>query len=278
MPHRKNIKDGVKRHYARPDLEGLIITALEKAGKDINNLEPEDLAPIDEFHIRGRKATVEMAEAVGLDEDKNILDIGSGIGGPSRFLALKYGCRVTGIDLTNEFCKVANMLAAKVGLSHSVKYNQGNALELEFSDETFDVVWTQHAAMNISDKHKLYAEAHRVLRPGGKLAIYDILEGPESPVFFPVPWARKPGTSFLATPSELRRLLQENGFKIEIWEDSTAEATTWFTKLVENVQENGVPPLGFHVLMGKDFRLMALNQLRNLRENRIVLLQVIAQK
>jgi len=272
------VNEAIQTHYTRADLGDVIIAALEKAGKDVNRLTPEDLAPIDEFHIRGRAATIELARAAGLDATKRVLDVGSGVGGTARCLAKEFGCRVTGIDLTDEYCRAAAMLSAKIGLAHLVDYRQGDATDLPFDDQAFDVVWTEHVAMNISDKTRLYKEMHRVLKPGGTLAIYDVLAGPSGPVLFPVPWARTPDTSFLVQPDELRKLLKETGFTVTDWSDTTEAARAWFVSLAEKIRKEGLPPLGFHVLLGADFQAMAQNQGRNLQEGRIVLGQVVARK
>jgi len=272
------VNEAIQTHYTRADLGDVILAALEKAGKDVNRLTPEDLAPIDQFHIRGRTATLELARAAGLDAAKHVLDVGSGVGGTSRCLAKEFGCRVTGIDLTDEYCRAAAMLSAKIGLAHLVDYRQGDATNLPFDDQTFDVVWTEHVAMNIPDKTRLYKEMHRVLKPGGTLAIYDVLAGPSAPVLFPVPWARTPDTSFLVQPNELRRFLERAGFTVTDWSDTTDVARTWFVSLAEKIRKEGFPSLGFHVLLGADFQVMAQNQGRNLQEGRIVLAQIVARK
>jgi len=272
------INEAIQTHYTRADLGDVILTALEKAGKDVNRLTPEDLAPIDQFHIRGRAATLELARAAGLDAAKHVLDVGSGVGGTSRCLAKEFGCRVTGIDLTDEYCRAAVMLSAKTGLAHLVDYRQGDATKLPFDDQTFDVVWTEHVAMNIPDKTLLYKEMHRVLKPGGTLAIYDVLAGPSGPVLFPVPWAHTPDTSFLVSPNELRKLLEETEFTVTDWSDTTEAARAWFVTLAEKIRKEGFPSLGFHLLLGADFKAMAQNQGRNLQEGRIVLAQIVARK
>lgn len=272
------VNDAIQTHYARSDLGDLILAALQKAGKDVDRLTLQDLAPVDEFHIRGRTATLELAHAAGLDATKRVLDVGSGVGGTSRCLAKEFGCRVTGIDLTEDYCRAATLLTAKTGLADLVDYRQGDATHLPFDDASFDVVWTEHVAMNIPDKSLLYREMHRVLRPGGTLAIYDVLAGPSGPVLFPVPWARTPDTSFLVRPDELRGLLEAAGFSVTDWSDTTDAARTWFVALAEKISREGLPPLGFHLLLGSDFPSMAQNQRRNLEEGRIVLAQVIATK
>lgn len=272
------INEAIQTHYSLADLGDAILAALEKAGKDLDRLSPEDLAPIDQFHIRGRAATLELARAAGLDATKRVLDVGSGVGGTSRCLAKEFGCRVTGIDLTDEYCRAAAMLSDRTGLAHLVDFRQGDATEMPFDDHSFDVVWTEHVAMNIPDKSRLYKEMHRVLKPGGTLAIYDVLAGPTDPVLFPVPWARTPDTSFLVTPHQLRQHLEEAGFTVTDWSDTTEVARAWFVSLAEKIRKEGFPPLGFHVLLGADFQAMAQNQGRNLQEGRIVLGQVVASK
>ena len=276
MPFQLN--ESIQEHYARQDLGNRILGALAQAGKDLDRLRPEDLAAVDEFHVRGRAATLELARAAGIDSTQHVLDVGSGIGGPSRCLAGEFGCRVTGIDLTGEYCRVAAMLSERTGLAGRVSYQQADALNLPFLDGTFDVVWTVHVAMNVPDKPRLYREIYRVLKPAGTLAIYDILAGPSGPVLFPVPWARQPETSFLVTPDELRALLDQAGFRIADWADTTQAARGWFASQSEKFRQHGLPSLGIQLLLGPDFQVMGRNQRRNLEEGRIVLAQIVARK
>src|SRR5262245_45339007 len=167
----------VAKHYGRPGLADVILAALKAAGKDIDHLTPDDLAPVDEFHTRGRAATIDLARFLSLNGSERVLDVGSGIGGPSRYLAKTFGCRVVGLDLVPEFCRVATMLAERTGLSDKVEYRQGNALTMPFEDLSFDVVWSQNVAMNIADRHQLYREIYRVLKPGGRYAFSVVVAG-----------------------------------------------------------------------------------------------------
>lgn len=163
----RRVNEAIHAHYARSALGEAILAALEKAGRNLKQLTPEDLAPVDQFHIRGRVATLELAKAASLDSTKRVLDVGSVVGGTSRCLAREFGCRVTGIDLTSEYCHAAAMLTAKIGLAHLVEFRQGDATNMSFQDHSLDVVWTEHAATHIPDKRGLYREMHRVLAPGG---------------------------------------------------------------------------------------------------------------
>jgi SAM-dependent methyltransferase len=268
----------VERHYSQDDLEQSLFLALAEAGVDLDQLTPDDLASIDEFHIRGTEATIELAEEIGLNDNMQILDIGSGLGGPSRRLASKYGCRVTGLDLTEAFVRTAVLLSTRLGLDHLVSYRTGNALDMPFDDRSFDAVWTQHTAMNIGEKSQLYAEMFRVLKPGGHLAIYDVMAGPGGEVYFPVPWARDSSISFLVTEDDLRHYLEAAGFKIMSWRDTTEVGLAWFAAKSADIKKHGRPIVGYHILLGDDFPKMARNQLRSFNEKRMTLLQVIAKR
>jgi SAM-dependent methyltransferase len=267
----------VEAHYTRTDLGEIIVAALKAAGKDLDHLTPDDLAPVDEFHGGQRPATVRLAELVGFSGNERVLDVGSGLGGPSRYIAWRYGCRVSGIDLTTEFCRVAEMLTRLTRLVGRVDYRQGNALDLPFDDQSFDVVWSQNAAMNIADRERLYGEMQRVLKPGGKLALQEVAAGPGGDPHYPVQWAHEPSTSFLLTQQAIRENLEMAGFRVLVWQDTTEEARQAAQARTRHVE--GPPPvLGTHLIIGDDWRAMFRNSARNLDERRTELFNAVLER
>ncbi|MEZ5355980.1 MAG: methyltransferase domain-containing protein [Bryobacteraceae bacterium] len=234
----------VARHYGRPVLLDTLLGALRDSGTDIANLTLDDLAPMDEFHIRGREATAELADLSGLQSHWHVVDVGCGLGGSSRYLAQRFGCRVTGVDLTPEFCEVAADLTRRVGLDGRVEFRCASALAMPLDDASADLAWTQHVQMNIEDKAGLYREIARVLKPGGLFAFHDILAGPGGETFFPVHWADHAGLSHLIAPEALRELLQQSGFRILEWRDKTAVSRDWFVAAMERARSRppNMPP------------------------------------
>ena len=254
----------VNRHYGRRDLGEIILAAVRATGKDPDRLSPEDLAPATEFHSRGREATRELAQLASLRADMRVLDVGGGLGGPARTLASEFGCQVTVLDLTEVYCRAGEALTVRTGLGDRIGFRHGNALDMPFSDEEFDVVWTQHSSMNIADKERLYAEIWRVLRPGGRFAMHEIMAGSLQPIHFPVPWARDPAISFLRPAATIRALLAETGFAEVAWEDVSTPSLAFFRERLVAAGQGGPPPIGLHLLMGDDFGSMFRNQVRNL--------------
>jgi SAM-dependent methyltransferase len=260
----------VSRFYSGPGgLVAAISSALDAAGLDRSTLRPADLAPVDEFHIRGRAASLEIIEALGVTADSQVLDLGSGLGGPARTLAEVTGCTITGVDLTSEFCEVATALSEWTGLSERTRFQVGDATATGLPDAAVDAALTVHVAMNIFDKHALYAEAFRVLRPGGGFVVYDVLQGEGGDVHYPVPWANDSSTSFLATPEEMRELLPAAGFEVISEVDSSDESLLWFQQMRARIQPDGPPPVTFAAFLGDAFGPMAVNQVANLAERRI---------
>jgi ubiquinone/menaquinone biosynthesis C-methylase UbiE len=268
----------VADHYKRRALGDVILAALTAAGKDIEHLTPDDLAPVDEFHSGGRNATVRLAQLAQINGSERVLDVGCGIGGPSRYLASRFGCVVTGLDLTAEFVALAGMLAQRTRLSDKVTYRRGDALDLPFADASFDLVWSQNAAMNIADRDRLYAGMHRVLTPAGRLALQEIAAGPGGEPFYPTPWASDKSISFLLTPQSTRAALERVGFRVVAWQDTTEEALQQQVARTKALETESLPPLGLHILIGEAFPTVTKNMLRNLQEERLKLFNTVLER
>jgi SAM-dependent methyltransferase len=207
----------VSAHYGAWSLIGTIEKALRDTGVDPEHATVEQLAPLDHFHSFGGAGTLELARRANITSSERVLDVGGGIGGPARLLASRYGCGVTVFDLTPEFREAGEVLTGWTRLSDRVSFVTGSALDMLFADESFDAAWTIHAAMNIADKPRLYREIHRVVRPGGRFALFDTMAGPNQPIHFPVPWADAPVYSFLLPPDEVRALITAAGFVERTW-------------------------------------------------------------
>ena len=239
----------------------------------------EALAPLDQFHVGGRAATAALAARLGVNPGHRVLDIGCGLGGPARHLAAEHGCLVTGNDLSPAFVAVATLLTARTGLAEMVRHVGGDATRLPFEPASFDLAWTQHVAMNIADRQALYAGIHTPVRPGGRLALYDVVSGTGKPDF-PVPWARTPAESALRTMDETRAALEHVGFMLREWDDVTAAGIAWAERQVTAAQArpDHVKPLSLPLVMGAEFPAMVANLGRALRDGRVALLQTIAER
>lgn len=260
----------VRRHYAAAGLTARIRSALGAIAPEDQALAVSQLAPLDQFHIRGSLATAELAAAAALDASTRVLDLGCGIGGPARHLAATFACKVLGVDLSPGFIDAAAYLTARCRLSDRVTFQVGDALHLPFENASFDAVFLQHVAMNVEDRAALYAEVRRVLAVGGRFATYDLVLR-EGPVAYPVPWARDASTSFLLSDSDTRTALEQAGFEPALWRDDTQTALDWFQSMA------GPPPgpLNLGIVMGPDFPALTANLARNLRENRLGVLSAV---
>ncbi|MEO8945225.1 MAG: methyltransferase domain-containing protein [Gemmatimonadaceae bacterium] len=274
-----NESHAIVDHYGSESLMPRINAALVSAGLGTGELSWKELAPLDQFHVRGLAATQELATAMHIASGASILDIGCGVGGSDRFLAATYGAQVTGIDLTPAFIEAASALSSRAGLADKTTFRVANALELPFETSSFDNAWTQHVAMNIHDRARLYSEVFRVLKPGGQFAIHDVVKVGDHPLIFPVPWARVPETSFLLSSAIMCDVLATAGFEILSWDDTTEATKTWIAKLqAARAGMSAPPPVGLHVVTGADFPGMMANLGRNLNEGRAGLIQTIVRR
>jgi len=246
-----DLEQDVARHYTTGAITDRIMAALETLGVEIASAKPEDLKPVDEFHTGGMEATLALLEQLDITPDTAVLDIGSGIGGTARALVERYGCRVTGVDLTEDFVDAARTLTAMVGLGDRASFKLGSALALPVGDASFDLAFLLHVGMNVADKPGLFAEARRALRPGGTFALFEVMKRGPDPLDFPLPWSSAPETSFVDLPETYRAAAEAAGFELVAERDRSAFASTFFARVTAMMAERGgPPPLGIHLLMG----------------------------
>jgi SAM-dependent methyltransferase len=267
-----DVLDDVRAHYGAGDLTGRLSAALGAFGPADQRLAPQQLHALDQFHTRGLAATVELAELAGLTAGMSVLDVGSGVGGPARWIAASYGCRVTGIDLSESFVQAARYLTERTGQSAEVTFHTASALELPFDGGQFDAVLLQHVAMNIHDRRRLYGEIRRVLGPGGRFATYDAVSTGDEAPHFPLPWARTPETSFLLTATATREAIESSGFRTLAWLDDTGVAKAWANEL----RASGPPPApNLGLVMGPEIAQAVFNLGLNLMQGRIGILTAV---
>lgn len=266
--------DAIARHYGRSGLLEAILAALAAQGKDPARLTPDDLAAVDEFHLRGREATAELAALADASAEWRVADLGAGLGGSSRFLASRFGCWVEGVDLTPAYCEAARELSRRSGLDALNRFHCASVTATPFDDASFDLAWTQHVQMNVADKAGFYRETRRILKTGGRFVFHDILAGPGGEPYYPAHWAEEPEMSFLIGPSALRELLEASGFRVLEWRDTTAVSRSWFLERMAKAREaGGPPPLGLHLLLGETAPEKFSNLARNLSEDRVAVYQ-----
>ena len=267
----------IEAHYGSGgDPAARIVDRLRAGGKDPDSLTIQDLAPLDQLHSGGREATRELAQLAEIGPGMSVLDVGGGLGGPARTLASEFGCTVTVLDLTEAYCRAGQTLTARVGLSDRVRFRHGDAQAMPFGDGTFDLVWTQHSSMNIPDKDRLYREVHRVLRPGGRLALHEIMAGAVHPLHFPVLWASDPEISFLRSPTDIRTLLARLGFREVAWIDTSAATAIWWRNTAARMAASEVSRSSS--LSGADISEPIRNIVRNLDEGRIVVVEAVLDR
>ncbi len=275
MPTPQDVTD----HYTHGDLATAIRSGIESLGKKVESITVNDLAPVDEFHIGGRQASEDFLSQLDLSPEKQVLDVGCGLGGAARFVASRYGCRVTGIDLTPEYVETGNVLCGWVGLGNSISLHQGSALAMPFADRAFDRAYMLHVGMNIDDKPKLCSEVSRVLRSDSLFGIYDVMRIGDGELTYPVPWATTAASSALATPAQYREALQAAGFSVIAERNQRDFALAFFDQLrARTAAAGGPPPLGLHILMGRNTPDKVQNMIQNISNGRIAPVELIARK
>jgi ubiquinone/menaquinone biosynthesis C-methylase UbiE len=268
----------VSRHYSSGKLLERLRAALAAEGVDLDHATAEQLAPFDHFHGRGLEATEQAANLVTAKPSDHILDVGSGIGGPARYFARRFGCRVTGVDLTAEFCGTARVLTHAAGLADRIAFHEGDALAMPFADASFDGAYSMNVSMNIADKGGLYREIRRVLRPGAWFVLAEVAQGPGGTPSYPTPWARTPATSFLATPDATHEALAAAGFTVEKSRDTVADAAAFTARAREMIARGEKPPFhAVYLIHGDLAREMAANGARDLAAGRVIPIEILCR-
>jgi SAM-dependent methyltransferase len=268
----------VRDHYASEGIAARILAALRAAQGQEAPVTPDALAPLDHFHGRGLKATREMAALLAPRPGERVLDIGGGIGGPARWLAARFGCHVTSLDLTPEFCRAAEALNAATGLSERVRVVEGGATDLPFGAGEFDRAYSENVAMNVADKLRFYSEALRVLRPGGVFYTSHYSAGPRGEPDYPLPWAAGPATSFLTAPEETREQILAAGFEVVVFRDKTEEVMPDLRENRQRLEAQGLPPLGLQTLMGERIRDFQINVTRSAEDGRLTVIEALLRR
>jgi SAM-dependent methyltransferase len=265
-------------HWAAGDVYGLIVSALNKMSKPLDGLTVEELAPVDHFHARGFPATVELADRLPIKAGQRIVDIGCGLGGPARYIAKRFQCSVSGIDITEPFVEAANKLTRLLHMESQVKIEHGDGQHLPYPDASFDGAYTQHVTMNVADRPRFFGEAYRVLKSGAFFALTEHGLGPKGNPHHPLPWSADGGGAYLVTPSETQAVLQETGFEeIEV-ENTGAKYLAGYKMMIEKAEKGALPPFGIHLLMGETALQKMRNAARNIEEGRTHPIQVVCRK
>lgn len=272
-----NLKHEIEKHYLKEGLFEDIINRLVEKGINLDNVTRADISGVDEFHVRGAAISKELANTIDI-KGAHILDVGCGLGGPCRMLADEFDCRCTGIDLSKEYIRTATGLSRLVKLDDKTNFVYGDATILPFEEETFDVVWTQHAQMNIPEKDKLYSEIERVLKSSGYFIYYDIFKTGNGEIKYPMPWATNKDQSFLLKTMEMEQILIDLGFSRVQAIDQTSAGIDFFEALVVKLNDAGPPKLGLNVLMGESTKPKLMNLLAHLKEDKLAIQSGVFRK
>ncbi|MFQ3789109.1 class I SAM-dependent methyltransferase [Halomonas sp. A29] len=244
--------------------------AFQAAGRDPQRLNLDDVAGIDQLHLGGRSASRALAALGELGAGARVLDVGCGTGGASRLLAAEYGCDVTGVDITAAFVEVASWLSTATGLAERTCFLCADAASVPLAAGSVDVVWCQHALMNMPHAPRVLAEWQRLLVPAGRILLHELVAGDNrEPLALPVPWARTQATSHLRSREQLERVMELAGFERLEVEDVTDTALAWRQEhsrresQPDGMTQESTPLPGPALIFGSAFVRMG----RNLRDN-----------
>jgi ubiquinone/menaquinone biosynthesis C-methylase UbiE len=269
----------ISDHYQNSGLLAAIRGGIAALGKTTSTITVDDLAPVDEFHIGGRRATEELFRQLEPAPAQHLLDIGCGLGGPARFAADRYQCRVSGVDLTRDYVEAGNALCQWLGLDDRVVLHHANALSMPFADGTFSAAYMLHAGMNIEDKARLFREVAHVLQARARFAIYDVMRTGEGDLRYPLPWATVPESNAVATPEQYQDALYAAGFELLSQRSRRDFALSYFARLQSQMAAaDGPGPLGMHTLMGERRQRQVPNMVANISNGLIAPFEMIAQK
>ena len=271
-----SVETDVAQHYTTGSLLERIRAGLAAAGADPMRPTPEHLKQFDEFHIGGAEATRELIAQLELSQNSRVVDIGCGICGPARAIAAATGAHVTGIDLTEEFISAAKEFNRLAGLDDRITCTVGSALDLPFDENSFDTATLIHVGMNIPEKPRLFAEAARVLKPGGVFAVYEVMRTGPGELAYPVPWSESRATDFSAPPDTYRDAARAAGFTLAAERNRREMAIAFFrARREEAARHGGPPPLGVHIVMRGDARQKMMNMLINIEAGTIAPVEMI---
>jgi ubiquinone/menaquinone biosynthesis C-methylase UbiE len=266
-------------HYGGDNLLASIEAGVTALGKSPESVTIEDLAPVDEFHIGGRPATIELCDRLGVAADAQVLDVGCGIGGAARFVAKTFNCEVTGVDIAPNYIDIARILTGWTGLEDSVGYEAASALDMPFDEASFDHAIQLHVAMNIEDKTALFSEVCRTLRPGGSFGVYDIMHVGAGEIDFPMPWAADESMSFVRDLPTYQAALEAAGFEISQLRNRGEFAVDFFAAMKAKVaQLGGPPPLGLHLILGANAPAKLANMISAIQAGTIAPVEIICHK
>ncbi|MEQ6250189.1 methyltransferase domain-containing protein [Sulfitobacter sp. HNIBRBA3233] len=274
MTDAKSISD----HWGRGDVFARIIEAMKLARIDPGSATIEDLAPVDHFHARGFPATVDLADALPINKGDRLVDIGSGIGGPARYLAKRFGCLVDGVDITGPFVEAGNKLSALVGMEDKVQFRHGDGQQLPYADEQFDGGYAQHVTMNVPDRDVFFAEAFRVLKPGAFFALTEHGLGVAGEPYHPVPWSEDGSGAYLMRPAETVAALERAGFSDMVVTDTGEKYLKGYKAAIALAEKGQAPVFGVHILLGELAPQIVRNAARNIEEGRTHPVQIVCYK